>query len=63
MVIEKLRQKVKKEAALELAARDAKSRKRRARRPSLPKSGTRVFSPAIAAHPIFLPALGIWGAA
>ncbi|MEM6856979.1 MAG: hypothetical protein AAF559_03835 [Pseudomonadota bacterium] len=63
MVIEKLRQKVREQAELEQAERGAKARRRRARRPSLPKPVKGAFSPAIAAHPIFLPALGIWGAA
>ncbi|MEL6487613.1 MAG: hypothetical protein AAFQ13_10790, partial [Pseudomonadota bacterium] len=63
MVIEKLRQNARAQAALEQEQREAKARKRRARLPSLPKPMARIFSPAIAAHPIFLPALGIWGAA
>ncbi|MEO0588984.1 MAG: hypothetical protein AAFZ11_00340, partial [Pseudomonadota bacterium] len=62
MVIEKLRQNARAQAALEEEQRAAKSRKRRARRPSLTRFVALVFPPAIAAHSIFLPALGVWGA-
>ena len=63
MVIEKLRQHAREQAALEQAERDAKTRKRRSRKRARSAATFGIFSPALAAHSIFLPALGLWGAA